>query len=120
MESDSQIIINAIIKIHDIYSVSQKDICKVIGVSPSHFYKLKKADSSSQVNLKPKNQELALCFIEVFRLLDSIFSCNSKMCQKWVTSNNTDFADKSPLEIMKSIYGLYLVKKYLEAYHSKV
>ena len=115
-ETDSQIIMTALVKIHEIYGIPQNIISNIIGVTSSKFSKLKNHHNGIDISPESNEGKLALYLIKVFRSLEAIFSRNENLCTKWISNPNSDFNNQTPIDLMADIMGLIRIITYLD-YH---
>jgi transcriptional regulator with XRE-family HTH domain len=92
--------------------VSQKELALIVGVSESTVSRIR-SGSSALERSKGKAFELAVLFVRLYVLLDSIVGGDQKVARSWLINKN-DFLRERPIELLKTARGLVGVVQYLD------
>jgi len=92
-------------------------LAKVIGVSESAMknYSRGSADISS-----PKDQELSLGFIRVYRALFAVLGGNREQMQHWMHTPNRHLNQQTPAALATTYQGLAELNVYLDAMRGRL
>ena len=95
--------------------LSQKDLARVIGLSPATVSRL------AQRPLEPsaKEGELAILFVRMFRSLDAVVGGDVESARKWLHAENAHLSGV-PAQLIQTVTGLVDVVEYLDAMRGKV
>lgn len=92
--------------------VSDPELAKVLGVSPSSVSRLSRR--SRTIDPESKEGELALLFLRVFRSLDALLGSDAEKCRRWLRVYNHHLAGV-PADLLRSREGIVHVIDYLDA-----
>jgi len=67
---------------------------------------------------QPKEGQLAILLLRLYRSLDTLFGGNSTQCQLWLRSHNLHLGLK-PIKLIETIQGLTLTLAYLDVMRGK-
>jgi hypothetical protein len=95
----------------DYWSVSNKQLGDIIGVSEATISRLK----NNHYSLDPhsKQGQLAVIFLRIFRGLDAYMGGHIENERAWLTSHNTALGG-APLDVMRNVEGLSHVVQYID------
>ncbi len=106
----------ALVRAAAILELPQRDLARVIGVSPSS---LSRVERGRAVAPDRKEGELALLFLRVYRSLDALFGGDGPSCREWFHAEN-DHLGGVPAELVQNAQGLVHVAEYLDAMRGRV
>jgi hypothetical protein len=92
-------------------------LARVIGVSESA---MKNYSRGSAVINSPKNQELSLGFIRVYRALFAILGGNREQLQHWMSTPNRHLNSQEPRALATNYQGLAELNVYLDAMRGRL
>ena len=95
--------------------LSQKQLGLVVGLSPASTSRLV-AGTFQLSPSRPKEWELALLFVRLFRSLDAIWGHEAT---RWMQAPNTALG-AAPIELATQITGLVRVVDYLDAARGRI
>ena len=107
----ARILIKAALRAKDYFKLTNKQFAEIIGISEASMSRLQ---GKGRTALKPKEKELILLFLRVFRSLDALMGGHEGNEHAWLTSHNR-ILNSVPLVLMKKIDGLNRVVDYLDA-----
>jgi len=110
--SDSAVVTKAALRAADILHLKDKQLARIIGVSPSTVSRMR--SGTSPVDRGQKPFELAVLFLRLYRSLDAIVGGDDAVARAWLMNHNTAL-DSVPLELIQSISGLTNAIQYLDA-----
>ena len=99
------------------YSLTGKDLSKIIGISESSATRL--SQGIKFISPHTKEGEMALLLLRIYRSLNAMVGNNHEKAKLWLNSQNNYFRNK-PIEEMKTVSGLVGVLNYLDAMRGKL
>ena len=99
----------------ELLDLSQKDLARIIGVSPATVSRL----AHRPLDLSAKEGELAVLFIRMFRSLDALVGGDLSSARRWLHGENTHLSGV-PARLIQTVTGLVDVVEYLDAMRGKV
>lgn len=105
----------AVVRAADRLGLSQKQLGLVVGLSPASASRLVAGTFHLSPD-RPKEWELALLFVRLFRSLDAIWGHEAPA---WMQARNTALG-AAPIELATQITGLVRVVDYLDAARGRV
>ena len=111
------VLTKAICSLAKFYSLSGKDLSKIIGISESSASRV--IQGIKLISPHTKEGELALLLLRIYRSLNAMVGNNHEKAKLWLNSRNKYFRNK-PMEEMKTIPGLMSVLNYLDAMRGKL
>jgi transcriptional regulator with XRE-family HTH domain len=99
----------------ELLDLSQKDLARVIGVSPATVSRL----AHRPLVPSAKEAELAVLFIRMFRSLDALMGGDVESARKWLHAENAHLSGV-PARLIQTVTGLVDVVEYLDAMRGKV
>ena len=115
--TDAALVTHAFIEAGRELGMTLGQLAKVIGVSESAMknYSRGSADISS-----PKDQELSLGFIRVYRALFAVLGGNREQMQHWMHTPNRHLNQQTPAALATTYQGLAELNVYLDAMRGRV
>jgi uncharacterized protein (DUF2384 family) len=110
--SDSAVVTKATLRAADILSIKDKQLAKIIGVSPATLSRMR--GGTAPVDRGQKSFELAVLFLRLYRSLDAIVGGDDAVSRKWIANRNTAL-DGTPIDLIQTVSGLTNVIQYLDA-----
>lgn len=110
--SDAELITHAFTEAGRELGMTLSQLAKVIGVSESA---MKNYSRGSACITSPKNQELSMGFIRVYRALFAVLGGNSEQMQHWMRTPNRHLKNQQPDTLATSYQGLAELNVYLDA-----
>lgn len=111
------VLTKALCNLSTFYSLSGKDLSKIIGVSESSASRI--SQGTKLISPHTKEGELALLLLRIYRSLNAMVGNNHEKAKRWLNSQNKYFRN-TPMEEMKTIAGLMNVLNYLDAMRGKL
>ncbi len=111
------VLTKAISNLAKFYSLSGKDLSKIIGISESSVSRI--GQGLKLISPHTKEGEMALLLIRIYRSLNAMVGNNHEKAKLWLQSPNKYFRNR-PIEEMKTISGLVGVLGYLDAMRGKL
>ncbi|WP_131783844.1 antitoxin Xre/MbcA/ParS toxin-binding domain-containing protein [Legionella gresilensis] len=111
------VLTKAICNLSKFYSLSGKDLSKIIGISESSASRL--SHGIKLISPHTKEGELALLLLRIYRSLNAMVGNNHEKAKLWLNSQNKYFRNK-PIEEIKTVPGLMSVLNYLDAMRGKL
>lgn len=111
------VLTKAINNLSKFYSLSGKDLSKIIGISEASASRI--SQGIKLISPYTKEGEMALLLLRIYRSLNSMVGNNHEKAKLWLNSPNKYFRNK-PIEEMKTIPGLIAVLNYLDAMRGKL
>lgn len=111
------VLTKAICNMSKFYSLTGKDLSKIIGISEATASRL--SQGVKRISPKTKEGEMALILLRIYRSLNAMVGNNHEKAKLWLNSENKYFHNK-PIEEMKTIPGLIKVLNYLDAMRGKL
>jgi hypothetical protein len=111
------VLTKAICNLSKFYSLSGKDLSKIIGISESSASRL--SQGIKFISPNTKEGEMALLLLRIYRSLNAMVGNNHEKAKLWLNSQNKHFRNK-PIDEMKTIHGLISVLNYLDAMRGKL
>ena len=111
------VLTKAICNLSKFYSLSGKDLSKIIGISESSASRI--AQGTKLISPYTKEGELAILLLRIYRSLNAMVGNNHEKAKLWLNSQNKYFCN-TPIEEMKNIPGLISVLNYLDAMRGKL
>jgi DNA-binding XRE family transcriptional regulator len=102
----------AVIRASGMLQITQSSLARILGLSQTTASSLH-TGSYLLTPDHPKEWEVALLFIRIFRSVNAIFGPGEAACS-WLTMNNTALNGR-PAELIESTKGLIRVLHYLDA-----
>lgn len=99
----------------ELLGLTQKDLARVIGVSPATVSRL----HHRPLDPAAKEGELAVIFVRMFRSLDALVGGDVAAARKWIHAENVHLAGV-PARLIQTVTGLVDVVEYLDAMRGKV
>ncbi|KTD64959.1 antitoxin Xre/MbcA/ParS toxin-binding domain-containing protein [Legionella shakespearei] len=115
--NEELVLTKAINNVSKFYSLSGKDLSRIIGISESGVSRINQG--AKLISPHTKEGELALLLVRIYRSLNAMVGNNHEKARLWLNSQNKYFCNK-PIEEMKSISGLIAVLHYLDAMRGKL
>jgi hypothetical protein len=112
-----RVLTKAIIKAAEWLDLKSVLIAEILGISPATISRMKTGAYS--VKEGDKSYELGAFFIRAYRSLFAITGGDQTTAREWLRCRNTALKGV-PLELMKTVRGLYEVCGYLDARRSVV
>jgi uncharacterized protein (DUF2384 family) len=113
---EEAVLTKALCKLAKFYSLSGKDLSKIIGISESSVSRL---GHTKLISPDTKEGEMALLLLRIYRSLNSMVGNNHEKAKLWLNNPNKYFRN-NPLEEMKTVAGLIGVLNYLDAMRGKL
>ena len=115
--TDAALVTHAFIEAGRELGMTLGQLAKVIGVSESAMknYSRGAADISS-----PKDQELSLGFIRVYRALFAVLGGNREQMQHWMHTPNRHLNQQTPAALATNYQGLAELNVYLDAMRGRL
>ena len=115
--TDAALVTHAFIEAGRELGMTLGQLAKVIGVSESAMknYSRGSADISS-----PKDQELSLGFIRVYRALFAVLGGNREQMQHWMHTPNRHLNQQTPAALVTTYQGLAELNVYLDAMRGRL
>jgi len=110
--SDSAVVTKATLRAADILSIKDKQLARIIGVSPATLSRMR--GGTAPVDRGQKAFELAVLFLRLYRSLDAIVGGDDAVSRRWIANHNTAL-DGAPIDLIQSVSGLTNVIQYLDA-----
>src|SRR5688572_5580246 len=110
--SDAAIVTKAALRAADILQIKDKQLARIIGVSPATVSRMRNSQHPLDKDQKPF--ELAVLFIRLYRSLDAIAGGDDAVARAWIANRNTVLGD-APIELIQSVSGLTNAIQYLDA-----
>jgi hypothetical protein len=110
--SDAAIVSKATLRAADILQIKDKQLARIIGVSPATVSRMRNSRHPLDKDQKPF--ELAVLFIRLYRSLDAIAGGDDAVARAWIANRNTAL-DGAPIELIQSVSGLTNAIQYLDA-----
>jgi hypothetical protein len=117
LQSDAELITHAFIEAGRELGMTLGQLARVIGVSESA---MKNYSRGSAVINSPKNQELSLGFIRVYRALFAILGGNREQLQHWMSTPNRHLNSQEPRALATNYQGLAELNVYLDAMRGRL
>ncbi len=114
---EESVLTKAVCSLLKFYSLTGKDLSKIIGLSESSASRL--SQGVKLISPHTKEGELALLLIRIYRSLNAMVGNNHEKAKLWLNSPNKYFSNR-PIEEMKTIPGLIGVLNYLDAMRGKL
>lgn len=111
------VLTKAICSLAKFYSLSGKDLSKIIGISEASASRI--SQGIKLISPHTKEGEMALLLLRIYRSLNAMVGNNHEKAKLWLNSQNKYFRNK-PIEEMKTIPGLISVLNYLDAMRGKL
>ncbi len=111
------VLTKAICNLSKFYSLTGKDLSKIIGISESGASRI--VQGTKLISPHTKEGELALLLLRIYRSLNAMVGNNHEKAKLWLNSDNKYFRSK-PIEEIQTIPGLIAVLNYLDAMRGKL
>lgn len=111
------VLTKAICNLSKFYSLTGKDLSKIIGISESGASRL--VQGTKLISPHTKEGEIALLLLRIYRSLNAMVGNNHEKAKLWLNSYNKYFRNK-PIDEIKTIPGLIGVLNYLDAMRGKL
>jgi hypothetical protein len=112
------VLTRAFIRATELLDLSQRDIGKILGISPASASRLLTQRTRS-IKVESKEGELAILFLRMFRSLDALLDGDVASSQAWLRADNSHLGGV-PLALTYSVEGLVHVIEYLDAMRAKI
>jgi plasmid maintenance system antidote protein VapI len=114
---EEQVLTKALCNLVKFYSLTGKDLSKIIGISESSASRL--GQGKKLISPDTKEGEMALLLLRIYRSLNAMVGNNHEKAKLWLNSQNKYFRNK-PIKEMETIPGLIGVLNYLDAMRGKL
>ena len=114
---EENILTKAVSNLAKFYSLTGKDLSKIIGISESSASRI--SQGTKLISPHTKEGEMALLLLRIYRSLNAMVGNNHEKAKLWLNSQNKYFRN-TPIEEMKTIPGLIGVLNYLDAMRGKL
>lgn len=111
------VLTKAICNVSKFYSLTGKDLSKIIGISESSASRI--SQGTKIISPHTKEGEMALLLLRIYRSLNAMLGNNHEKAKLWLNSQNKYFRNK-PIDEMKTVPGLIAVLNYLDAMRGKL
>ena len=115
--SDAELVTTALIRSADCLGMSLSRLARVIGVGEAT---IKNCSRGASTLTRPKQQELALGLIRVYRALFAILGGDEAQMKHWMQTANRHLGQQVPVDLVESYQGLAEVNRYLDAMRGRV
>lgn len=116
-KQEELVLTKAINNLSKFYSLSGKELSKIIGISESSASRI--SQGIKLISPHTKEGELALLLLRIYRSLNAMVGNNHEKAKLWLNSPNKYFRSK-PIDEIKTIPGLIGVLNYLDAMRGKL
>ncbi len=116
-QADAGLVTNAFIEAGRELGMTLGQLAKVIGVSESAMKNYSRG--SADIN-SPKDQELSLGFIRVYRALFAVLGGNREQMQHWMHTPNRHLNQQTPAALATNYQGLAELNVYLDAMRGRL
>ena len=110
------VLTRATLRAADKLGLSQRDLAKLLGVSPASLSRLSRGRA---IDPESKEGELALLFLRVFRSLDAMVGGDETAARAWFHAQNLHL-DAVPADLVARVDGLVHVVEYLDAMRGRL
>lgn len=117
LHQEENVLTKAVSNLAKFYSLTGKDLSKIIGISESSASRISKG--TKLISPHTKEGEMALLLLRVYRSLNAMVGNNHEKAKLWLNSQNKYFRN-TPIEEIKTIPGLIGVLNYLDAMRGKL
>ena len=114
--SSKQVLATALNSVKAHLDLTSQDIATIIGSSETSVNRYFR---QGEIGPSPKEQELVLLLIRIYRSLFALNGGNLRAMKHWLNTDNRHL-DAIPVEAMKSVTGIVNVVRYLDAIRGKV
>jgi DNA-binding XRE family transcriptional regulator len=111
------VLTRALARTATLLGLSQKDLAKIVGVSPASMSRL--VSGARPIDPESKEGECALLLIRIFRAVDALLGGRQDDVRAWFHAQNAHLAGV-PAERVKTVTGLVNVAEYLDAMRGKL
>lgn len=115
--NDAELITDAFLAAGRELGMTLAQLARVVGVSESA---MKNYSRGSATIHSPKDQELSLGFIRVYRALFAILGGDNEQMQHWMKTPNRHFNKQVPIQLVENYQGLAEVNVYLDAMRGRL
>jgi transcriptional regulator with XRE-family HTH domain len=112
----ARVLTRATLRAADKLGLSQRDLAKLLGVSPASMSRLTRGRS---IDPSGKEGELALLFLRLFRSLDALVGGDEAAAHAWFHARNLHL-DAVPADLVVRVDGLVHVVEYLDAMRGRL
>lgn len=105
----------AVVRVAETLGLTQKQLGRIVGMSEASASRLVNGNYRLSTD-RPKEWELALLFVRMFRSLDAIWGHEAR---RWMQTPNTALG-AAPIELATQITGLVRIVDYLDAARGRV
>ncbi len=116
-QNDAELVTHAVIEAGRELGMNLGQLAKVIGVSESA---MKNYSRGSATISSPKNQELSLGFIRVYRALFAVLGGDREQMQHWMHTPNRHLNSQAPAILAANYQGLAELNVYLDAMRGRL
>lgn len=114
---DAELITGALLAAGRELGMTLAQLARVVGVSESAMKNYSRGSASIS---SPKDQELSLGFIRVYRALFAILGGDSEQMLHWMKTPNRHFNKQVPLQLVETYQGLAELNVYLDAMRGRL
>lgn len=114
---DAAILTQAVLRISDLWKLSNAKLGVVLGVSASTVSRMR--SGMSILDSASKSFEAAQYLLRLFRSLDALMGSDDHASQSWLRTLNLDL-EAVPIEYIESFRGLMELCDYVDGYRAKV
>lgn len=116
-QNDAELVTHAFIEAGRELGMTLGQLAKVIGVSESAMKNYSRGAAS--IN-SPKDQELSLGFIRVYRALFAVLGGDNEQMQHWMHTPNRHLNGQAPAALATNYQGLAELNVYLDAMRGRL
>ena len=116
-QTDAELITHAFLEAGRELGMTLGQLARVIGVSESAMKNYSRGSAS--IN-SPKDQELSLGFIRVYRALFAILGGDREQMQHWMRTPNRHLNEQTPRTLATTYQGLAELNVYLDAMRGRL
>jgi hypothetical protein len=110
------VLTEAVLRAARILALPQKDLARIVGVSPASMSRV--AGQGRKLQPESKEGECGLLLIRIFRGLDALVGGDEEAMRNWFHSGNAHLG--VPADRVQTIEGLVHVAEYLDAMRGKL
>lgn len=112
-DQEELVLTKAISNLSKFYSLSGKELSKIIGISEASASRL--IHGTKFISPYTKEGEIALLLLRIYKNLNALVGNNHEKAKLWLHSANKYFSN-TPIEEIKTIPGLIGVLNYLDTF----
>ena len=114
---EHRVLTEAISRIASCWKLTNEQLGAVLGVSSATASRLRSGDF--ELDRSSKAFELGQYLVRLFRSLDALMGSDDAASISWLRSPNLDLEGR-PIDLIRSIHGLYAVANYIDDYRAQV